>query len=125
MPAYSHFGAVQNRILTNGGRHDLPMGPLPSILVNFAVALYSYEDDPHYVDLRDALLAGYRAVRPFVARDAELLPLFLLLRRLVILGWIWDRPELGHGDRLPEQIDVACARVEAFDFALVMQRIRE
>ena len=93
-------------------------------LYEFAVALYSYEDDPHFDDLRDALLAGYRAVRPFAARDADLLPLFLLLRRLVILGWIWDRPELGNRDGLAEQIDAACSRVEAFDFDLVMQRIR-
>ena len=41
VPAYFRFGAVQNRVLTNDGRHDLPMGPLPGILVNFAVALHS------------------------------------------------------------------------------------
>ena len=91
----------------------------------FAVALYSYEDDPHFDDLCAALLAGYRAVRPFSAGDAELLPLFLLLRRLVHLSWMWDRPELGYRDSLPEQIDAACSRIEAFDFDLVMKRIRE
>lgn len=41
VPEYFRFGAVQNRVLTNDGRHDLPAGPLPGILVNFAVALYS------------------------------------------------------------------------------------
>ena len=41
VPAYFRFGAVQNRVLTNDGRHDLPMSPLPGILVNFAVALHS------------------------------------------------------------------------------------
>ncbi len=38
---YFHFGAVQNRVLTNDGMHKRPRGPLPDILVNFAVSLYS------------------------------------------------------------------------------------
>ena len=41
IPAYFNFGAVQNRVLTNDGVHDRPAGPLPSILVNFAVSLHS------------------------------------------------------------------------------------
>ena len=81
-----------------------------------AVALFSYEDAPNYDAIRDALLAGYRAVRPLAAADADLLPLFLLLRRLVILGWVWDRPELGHRETLPEMVRAACARIEAFGF---------
>ena len=90
-----------------------------------ACALYRYEDSVHYGALRDALLSGYRAIRPFAHRDAELLPLFLLLRRLLMLSWAWDRPELGLRDSLPDLIDVACSRVEAFEFDVVMKRIRE
>ncbi|MEN8160916.1 MAG: hypothetical protein ABFS41_12655 [Myxococcota bacterium] len=42
VPAYFRFGAVQNRVLTNGGAHDLPsVDGVPNILVNFAVALHS------------------------------------------------------------------------------------
>ncbi|MFQ5664857.1 MAG: hypothetical protein ACE5I7_00335 [Candidatus Binatia bacterium] len=41
VPAYFHFGAVQNQVLTNYGRHDRPMGPVPDIMVNFVVAMYS------------------------------------------------------------------------------------
>jgi hypothetical protein len=41
IPAYFNFGAVQNRVLTNDGRHDRPTGALPAILVNFAVSLYA------------------------------------------------------------------------------------
>jgi len=41
VPAYFNFGAVQNRVLTNNGAHDRPQGPVPGILVNFAVSLYS------------------------------------------------------------------------------------
>lgn len=38
VPAYFHFGAVQNEVLTNGGRHDLRQAGLPNILVNFGVS---------------------------------------------------------------------------------------
>ncbi len=41
VPAYFNFGAVQNRVLTNDGTHDRAPGPVPSILLNFAVSLYS------------------------------------------------------------------------------------
>lgn len=41
VPAYFRFGAVQNRVLTNDGRHDRAMGSVPSILMNFAVSLHS------------------------------------------------------------------------------------
>lgn len=38
---YFHFGALQNRVLTNDGEHTGAEGPLPRILVNFAVAFHS------------------------------------------------------------------------------------
>ncbi len=38
---YFRFGAVQNRVLTNDGKHDAAKGPVPGILVNFAVSLHS------------------------------------------------------------------------------------
>jgi hypothetical protein len=41
VPAYFHFGAVQNRVLTGDGRHDVAEGPVPSILVMFAISMYS------------------------------------------------------------------------------------
>lgn len=39
--AYFRFGALQNRVLTDNGKHTPNDGPLPKILVNFAVALNS------------------------------------------------------------------------------------
>ena len=41
VPEYFRFGALQNRVLTHDGQHDLGDGLLPPILVNFAVALHS------------------------------------------------------------------------------------
>jgi hypothetical protein len=41
VPAYFRFGAVQNRVLTNDGRHDADEGAVPGILVMFAISMYS------------------------------------------------------------------------------------
>jgi hypothetical protein len=41
VPAYFRFGAVQNRVLTNDGRHDAEEGPVPGILMMFAISMYS------------------------------------------------------------------------------------
>ncbi len=38
---YFRFGAVQNRVLTNDGQHDVAEGPVPGILVMFAISMYS------------------------------------------------------------------------------------
>jgi len=38
IPAYFHFGAVQNAVLTNHGRHDVRQAGVPNILVNFGVS---------------------------------------------------------------------------------------
>ena len=38
---YFRFGAVQNRALTNDGSHAIEEGPVPSILVMFAISMYS------------------------------------------------------------------------------------
>jgi len=40
VPAYFRFGAVQNRVLTNDGEHDRRPGPVPEILVMFAISMY-------------------------------------------------------------------------------------
>ena len=59
-----------------------------------AVALYDYRDAPQFEALRAALVAGYRAVRPISDAALALLPLFLLVRSLIGIGWIAARPEL-------------------------------
>jgi hypothetical protein len=42
LPEYFRFGAMQNRVLTNDGSHDDAGGPVPSILVMFAISFYAY-----------------------------------------------------------------------------------
>ncbi len=48
---------------------------------------------PCFAALRDALLEGYREHRPLAERDVNMLPDFLLLRGMAIIGWLYQRPE--------------------------------
>ncbi len=43
--------------------------------------------------LRSALLEGYRMHRPLAPEDVEMLPVFILIRGMAIIGWLHQRPE--------------------------------
>ncbi len=64
--------------------------------------------------LQDALVTGYRAERPLSDDALALLPAFMLIRMLVMMGWVHARPELGHGARITPLIEAACAEADAF-----------
>lgn len=61
---------------------------------DIAVALEPCQDRADHAQLRAALLAGYRALRPFDARDEALLDDFLVVRGLALIGWYLQRPEV-------------------------------
>ena len=42
------------------------------------------------------VLEGYRARRPLTQRDLDMLPTFLLIRGMAIIGWYLQRPEIAH-----------------------------
>ena len=83
---------------------------------DLAVVLFGLEHLPHYGAVRQALLDGYRSLRPLSDEDLSLLPLFLLIRRLVLIGWQWDRPELGRREGLDAYIEETCRQVDACSF---------
>jgi Ser/Thr protein kinase RdoA (MazF antagonist) len=58
-------------------------------LFDIATTLYKAVDEPDFLDLQAALLAGYDTQRPMP--DPKLLPLFIVLRSLTYLGWIAAR----------------------------------
>lgn len=62
---------------------------------DFAVALYHHQDDADYPAIRDALIAGYRQVRPVADDTVAMIPLFLLIRSLASIGWTAARSELA------------------------------
>jgi Ser/Thr protein kinase RdoA (MazF antagonist) len=62
-------------------------------MYDIASALFEYTLAPDFEALRAALLDGYREHRPLPMKDVEMLPVFLLIRGMAIIGWIHQRPE--------------------------------
>lgn len=79
-----------------------------------AVALYEYRYRVNFTALRDALVRGYRNVRSLAQEVVDLLPVFFLIRSLVNLGWVNDRPELRYADWIPAQVHIACREARGF-----------
>ena len=77
-----------------------------------AVALDAYRKPPHFEVARDALIAGYRSERTLSDAAIELLPMFLLIRSLALLGWLHERPEHNRGNRVRNLIQSACRQAE-------------
>jgi len=75
---------------------------------DIAVALFHYQFDQPYDQLLGALVRGYRKVRPISDAALAHVPLFLLIRSLVSIGWISARPEVKMGaEFLPRHVDYA------------------
>jgi Ser/Thr protein kinase RdoA (MazF antagonist) len=83
-------------------------------LYDLAVALTQYQKRDDLAELQGALLAGYRARRPFSAAAEALLPMFVLVRRLAVIGWLHQRPEIDAADRLAEMKSLTCQMCEKF-----------
>ena len=73
-----------------------------------AVAISYYQDNPHFETIREAIITGYLTERPLSRSDIDLLPVFVLIRSMVSLGWIEQRPELDSSHKLPTLIRRAC-----------------
>ena len=79
-----------------------------------AVALYDYRRKEDFGDLVDAFVRGYRKVRDLAQETVDQLPVFLLIRSLVMLGWLNDRRDLGHANWIPAQVHIACREAREF-----------
>jgi Ser/Thr protein kinase RdoA (MazF antagonist) len=62
-------------------------------MYDLASALIEYTTAPDFPELRRALLLGYRDERELALPDEEMLPVFLLLRGMALIGWFHQRPE--------------------------------
>ena len=82
-------------------------------LYELAVAISYYQDNPLFDVIREAIIAGYVSERPLSPADIELLPVFVLIRSMVSLGWIHQRPELDHSHKLPTLIKRSCEQSKA------------
>jgi Ser/Thr protein kinase RdoA (MazF antagonist) len=82
-------------------------------MYDIAVALTHQQTAPDFAAVRNAFLVGYREVRNLPEAEAAQLPHFLLVRDLVQLGWLHERPEIDPGDWLPSRIALIRRRCEA------------
>jgi Ser/Thr protein kinase RdoA (MazF antagonist) len=82
-------------------------------MYDIAVALTHQQTATDFEAVRDAFLAGYREVRDLPEAEALQLSSFLLVRDLVQLGWLHERPEIDPGDWLPSRVDLIRRRCEA------------
>ncbi len=82
-------------------------------LYELAVAISYYQDSPYYDAIQEAIVAGYRTERRLSDQDVDLIPLFVLIRSMVSLGWIEQRPELDSSHKLPVLIERSCVQSRA------------
>ncbi|MBO0902883.1 phosphotransferase enzyme family protein [Jiella sonneratiae] len=60
---------------------------------DFAAAISFIETDPIVPELMSAWIAGYRTVAPFGDQDAAMLPVFVMLRRMLLTAWLASHAE--------------------------------
>jgi Ser/Thr protein kinase RdoA (MazF antagonist) len=80
-----------------------------------AVALFSSWTAPDFPIVERAFVRGYRSVREISDAALALIPMFLLIRGMAIIGWIHQRPELDRSEYVQGLKDLVCARCEMFE----------
>ncbi len=63
-------------------------------LYDFAAAVSFFEHEPIVDELRESWVAGYRTVAPLPDEDAAELPVFVAMRRFLLVAWIASHPEV-------------------------------
>ena len=81
---------------------------------DIAVALLRVLPHRHGERIAAALVAGYRERRSLPDDVLALLPMFLLIRELALVGWVMLRPELARGLSRAEA-EALCARCAVFE----------
>ena len=81
-------------------------------MYDIASILIECRYEPDFEGLHAALMEGYRQHRPLYARDTDMLPVFLLVRGMAIIGWFHQRVEHAgteHFLRMKEWVIEKCA----------------
>jgi Ser/Thr protein kinase RdoA (MazF antagonist) len=82
-------------------------------LYDFAAAVSFIEHEPFIPELQTAWIAGYRTVAPLSDEECQILPVFIMLRRMLLTAWIASHSETPTAQALGEtytQGTVALAR---------------
>lgn len=71
-------------------------------LYDFAAAISFYEHEPYIPALQAAWIEGYRSVAPLSDEDCAILPVFIMLRRMLLTAWIASHAETPTAQALGE-----------------------
>jgi len=69
-------------------------------MYDFASGVSFIEDDPKIAALLEAWLRGYRRVSPLASADAEEIPTFVMLRRILLCAWLASHSEVPIAQQL-------------------------
>lgn len=69
-------------------------------LYDFAACISFIEQDPRVPEFLEAWLEGYRSVSPLSAQEAEIIPHFIMLRRMQLTAWIAGHSETPMAQRM-------------------------
>ncbi|MEP9375775.1 phosphotransferase [Aquabacter sp. CN5-332] len=84
-------------------------------LYDFAAAISFIEHEPYVGDLQEAWIAGYRSRMPLSDARAAQLPVFIMLRRILLTAWIASHSETPTAQALgTAYTDGTVALAEAF-----------
>ena len=84
-------------------------------LYDIAVALYHQQSSRRFEALQDAFVRGYRTRRAIGDDALALIPMFLLVRGLAVIGWLLQRPEIDASRTIGAMKARVCAQCEAFE----------
>jgi len=62
-------------------------------LYDFAAAVSFAEHEPYIPELQKAWVEGYRTVTPLSDEECEILPVFIMLRRMLLTAWVASHSE--------------------------------
>lgn len=80
----------------------------------FAMSLHPILDEPVLPQARAAMIAGYREVANLDKDEERLIDTFLVVRCLMIVGWLAARPELPTYDRIEGVIEATTEVAERY-----------
>jgi Ser/Thr protein kinase RdoA (MazF antagonist) len=113
-----HADLHMNNLLVDGDRLtviDFDDTAFGWYLYDIAVALKPGEGRPDFAVIEDAFFSGYRTARPISEAARALVPMFRLVRGMVVIGWLHQRPEINPGKDFDAMKDRVCTQCAAFE----------
>jgi Ser/Thr protein kinase RdoA (MazF antagonist) len=80
-----------------------------------AVALFHSQTRPDFATLERGFVHGYRSTRDISDEALALIPMFLLIRGMAVIGWISQRPELDTSEYFAWLREHVCAQCATFE----------